>query len=224
MPMRACESVIFDMDGTLVDPRRGIFDALKYALRRLRAPLPPNEAFSSFVGPPLRSVFSRILGTEDPGELENAVALYRERYSTSGIYDCVVYSGIVRMLEDLGDRGLNLYVATIKPLPYARRILSHFGLAAFFLAVHGSRLDGSLDEKDRLLKGLLDEQGLKSEQSLMVGDRHMDINAARANGLTSIGVTYGFGTRRELSRAGADHIVDSPAGVTSIIEALTTSR
>lgn len=222
--MRAYDSVIFDMDGTLIDPRQGIFDSLKYALQRLKAPLPPDEDFESFIGPPLRSIFSRILETDEPEKIESAVALYRERYSATGIYKCVVFEGIVQMLQALDAGGHHLYVATIKPLPYARRILSHFGLAVFFLAVHGSRLDGSLDEKDRLVKGLLDEQGLNTARSVMVGDRFMDIAAARANGLTSIGVTYGFGTRRELSRAGADHIADSPAEVKSIIEGLGADR
>ena len=207
------KSILFDMDGTLIDPSDGIFDSLRYALRKLDEPQPPDDALPSFIGPPLRMIFSRLLKTEDKIELENAVALYRERYADNGLYRCIVYDDIFTILNNLTERGKDLYVATIKPDPYARKILAHTGLAPFFQAIHGSDLPGSMDAKDRLVKGLLDDHGLNSAECIMVGDRYMDIEAAAANGMRSIGVTYGFGTRQELLKAGALHIVDSPGEV-----------
>ena len=201
------------MDGTLIDPSEGIFDSLRYALRKLDEPQPPDEGFPSFIGPPLRMIFSRLLKTEDKVALENAVALYRERYADTGLYQCVVYDGIFTILENLAERGVDLYVATIKPDPYARKILAHTGLAPYFQAIHGSDLAGSMDAKDRLVKGVLDDHGLNSTECIMVGDRYMDIEAAEANGMRSIGVAYGFGTRQELLNAGALNIAESPGEV-----------
>ena len=214
-------SILFDMDGTLIDPSEGIFDSLRYALQKLDVPQPPAEAFPSFIGPPLRMIFSRLLNTEDKEALEHAVALYRERYADTGLYQCVVYDGIFTILEDLAQRGKDLYVATIKPDPYARKILAHTGLAPFFRAIHGSDLSGSLDEKDRLVKGVLDDHGLNSTDCIMVGDRYMDIEAADANNMRSIGVAYGFGTREELLKTGARHIADSPGDIVKIVEMLS---
>ena len=149
--------------------------------------------------------------------MENAVALYRQRYGDTGIYQCTVYPGIIEMLQGLTDCGFDLYVATIKPGPYARKILAHTGLAPFFRAIHGSDMDGSLDDKGRLVEGLLDEHSLSAAETVMVGDRYMDVEAAEANALASIGVSYGFGTRPELVDAGADHIADSPGQIVEII-------
>jgi phosphoglycolate phosphatase len=213
-------SILFDMDGTLIDPSEGIFDSLRYALEQLEVPQPPDERFPSFIGPPLREIFSRLLNTTEVNALEHAVALYRRRYTRSGIFQCVVYEGIFDLLEHLTGRGCDLYVATIKPVPFARQILSHTGLAPFFRAIHGSDLAGSLDEKDRLVKGVLDDHGLSPQKSMMVGDRFMDVDAARTNGLVSIGVTYGFGTQAEMRDAGADHLAGSPAEIAEIFDSL----
>jgi len=214
----SCKSILFDMDGTLIDPSEGIFDSLRYAFDQLNVPQPPAGEFPSFVGPPLRLIFSRILETNDVDILENAVALYRQRYGDTGIYQCIVYPGITDMLQGLSDSGIDLYVATIKPGPYAGKILAHIGLAPYFRAIHGSDMDGSLDDKGRLVNGLLDEHSLNAEETIMVGDRYMDVEAAEANALVSIGVSYGFGTRPELVEAGADHIADSPGEVVRIVK------
>jgi phosphoglycolate phosphatase len=214
------QSILFDMDGTLIDPSEGIFDSLRYALQQLEVPQPPDDMFPSFVGPPLREIFSRLLDTKAVDALEHAVALYRRRYVSSGMFQCVVYEGVFDLLKHLTGCGCDLYVATIKPDPYARRILSHTGLAPFFRAIHGTDLAGSLDEKDRLVKVVLDDHGLSPVESMMVGDRYMDVGAARANGLVSIGVTYGFGTQAEMRDAGADHLAGSPGEIADIVDSL----
>jgi phosphoglycolate phosphatase len=214
------KSILFDMDGTLIDPSEGIFDSLRYALQQLEVPPPPAEMFPAFIGPPLREIFGRLLNTREADTLEQAVALYRRRYTSSGLFQCVVYEGIFDLLGHLTGRGYDLYVATIKPDPYARKILAHTGLAPFLRAIHGSDLAGSLDEKDILVKGVLDDHGLSPAESVMVGDRYMDVDAAKANGLVSIGVTYGFGTREEILDAGADHLADSPGAIVEIVDSL----
>jgi phosphoglycolate phosphatase len=214
------KSILFDMDGTLVDSREGIIDSLRYALEQLEVPQPPEELLTSFIGPPLREIFSRLLNTTEVNELERAVALYRRRYNRSGIFQCVVYEGIFDLLEHLTGRGCDLYVATIKPGPFARKVLAHTGLAPFFRAIHGSDLAGSLDEKDRLVKGVLDDHGLSPLESMMVGDRYMDVDAARTNGMVSIGVTYGFGTEAEMLDAGAEHLAGSPGEIAEIVDGL----
>lgn len=201
------KTVFFDLDGTLTDPRAGIVRSLHYALERLDLEVPTDDDFTWCIGPPLLESLRRIVGDELAPQ---ALELYRERFSDVGWSENEVYSGVVEALELLTQTDSRIYVATSKPQRFADRIIKHFKLDAYFLRVFGSELDGTRSDKRDLLKfALMEVQPV--DTAVMVGDREHDIIGARANGMASIGVTYGYGSVRELTSAGAGLLVDAPA-------------
>jgi phosphoglycolate phosphatase len=215
--MTALEHLIFDLDGTLTDPRTGITRCWAYMLERLGRAAPPLHELERFIGPPTRDVASELLGTDDATELERAIAIYRERFSSVGLYENQLYPGIGEVLAGLQQQGFALWVCTSKPHVFARRILEHFALNAHFRAVYGPELDGTRADKLDLLGYLLPRESIDPARALMIGDRMHDIRAARHCGARSLGVTYGFGSLEELTAAGADAICDSVAELPSAI-------
>ncbi|MBS1914435.1 MAG: HAD hydrolase-like protein [Bacteroidetes bacterium] len=210
-------ALLFDLDGTLSNPSEGITRSIAHALMALGRPAPPPGDLERYIGPPLRSTLARLLGTDNRALIEEAVRLYRERYTECGMFENILYPGIPELLECLRADGARLFVATSKMTYYAERIVEHFGLSGFFSGIYGSDPEGRLDDKRALLNHMLISESLPADASVMIGDRLHDIVAARAHGLGSIGVTYGFGTREELVGAGADAIADSPGAVAVII-------
>jgi phosphoglycolate phosphatase len=214
MPIR---NVLFDLDGTLTDPADGITRCYAHALERLGLAPPPRADLLRYIGPPMRENFAAVLGDEDRELIERAVVFYRERFSRVGLYENEVYPGVREMLAALRAAGLRLFVATSKVTEYSVRVLEHFRLAEFFASVHGATPDGSLDDKAELVARLLRVEGIGAAESVMIGDREHDIRAARRNGVRSVGVAYGYGSRAELEAAGADFIRDTPAGVAALL-------
>jgi phosphoglycolate phosphatase len=202
--------VLFDLDGTLIDPRVGIVRSLRHALERLARPCPPDEALTACIGPPLRSSFATLLATSDRCLIEQAMTLYRERFATVGLYENHVYDGVPAMLDDAASGG-PLLVATSKPVPFAERILRHLALDHHFRRVYGPDLAGRLDDKTELLAHLLVAERLAGADCVMVGDRRADVIAARANGVRAIGALWGYGSRDELLGAGADALCAAPS-------------
>lgn len=201
--------LFFDLDGTVTDPRDGIVRCIAHALTALGRTVPPAAVLERFIGPPLAPSFETLLGTTDENVIREAVASYRERFSATGIFENRVYPEIPSALSALTARGFSLYLATSKADVFARRILDHFELSHFFRRVHAPDLADLRIIKTTILGRALALEGVAPSAAVMIGDRRDDIEAARANGVRSIGVTWGFGTREELARAGADDIVGS---------------
>jgi phosphoglycolate phosphatase len=191
-------NLIFDLDGTLTDPALGIVRCLVYALDRLGVAAPEGAELRKYIGPPLREVFGEILATSDSALIERAVALYRERFGEVGLYENELYPGTVESLSHLCGSGYRLFVATAKAEVYARRIIEHFGLVQYFARVYGAALSGEGSKKTELLARLVSEEGIERAESVMIGDRGSDVAGARANGMRSIGVLWGYGTAEEL--------------------------
>jgi phosphoglycolate phosphatase len=202
-PLAVCGNVIFDLDGTLVDSKPGIVAGLRHALAQLGHDLPAEEALDWAIGPPLDVVVARLLAPLGDGRVREAVACYREWYGSVGLYDAVVYAGVVELLDRLVTAEKSLFVATSKRTSFARRVLEHFGLAAHFRAVYGAEPHGRFDRKSELIHHLLTTEGLDAAATVLVGDREHDVAAARANGLRVVGVTYGYGGHEELVSADA---------------------
>lgn len=216
----AMRTLLVDLDGTLTDNFDGISRSIGYALAALGAPTPDSRDLHRCVGPPLRVSFARLLGTTETTRIEQAIALYRERYTESGWAENVVYDGIALLLDTLRGRGHRLLLCTSKPQPFAERIVGRFGIAPHLSGVYGADLAGTLDDKSRLVAHLLSREGLDGSDCAMIGDREHDVLAARRNGVASIGVLWGYGSRAELEAAGADAIVDAPAEVVAALDAL----
>lgn len=201
---------LFDLDGTLTDARPGIVACIRYAVEGMGRACPDDDALAAFIGPPLRGTFATLLETTDHARIEAAMALYRERFGVTGLFENRVYDGIPEMLAAVGARAPAAFVATSKPTVYAERIVRHFGLAPHVARVYGAELDASLDDKATLVAHLMKREGIARGAAVMIGDRAADVRAAHANGLRAIGVLWGYGSERELREAGADVLCAEP--------------
>lgn len=198
--------ILFDLDGTLTDPKEGITRSVAYALESLGISVPDLDELCKFIGPPLQESFQRYYGLSASDSM-TAVEKYRERFADRGLYENVVYDGMIELLERLKSRGKALIVATSKPRPFAVQILEHFGLARYFDFVSGSEFDGTRIHKADVITHALDSCAICDKSSaIMVGDRCYDVTGAKSNGLACIGVLYGYGSLEELDQAGADCI------------------
>ncbi|WP_312523278.1 HAD family hydrolase [Anaerospora sp.] len=203
--------VLFDLDGTLTDPKIGITTCVQYALQKMGIEEPDLDKLIPFIGPPLTYSFKEFYHMTDE-QAEQAIEYYRERFSTTGLYENAVFSGIPEMLEELRQQGKTLIVATSKPTIYSVKILEYFKLDSYFQSVVGSNLDGTRVEKHEVIEYVLTELGdYDRSQIIMVGDRMHDIRGAKHNGLDVVGVAYGYGSREELEQAEPNHIVDTVA-------------
>ena len=212
-------ALIFDLDGTLTDPRVGIVGCLRYALQRLDRPCPDDDLLATFIGPPLRGTFATLLDTHDRALIEAAVGFYRERVDAVGLFENRVYDGVPEMLEQLRVAG-PLLVATAKMSEFAERIVQHFGLAPYFAGVYGAQPGGRFDDKADLLAHMLDRERLLPDRTVMIGDRGLDVVAARANELRAIGVLWGYGSERELREAGVAHSCAAPPTLPEVVARL----
>mgnify|MGYP003205470650 CR=1 FL=1 len=204
--------LLFDLDGTLTDPKIGITTCVQYALHSFGIEEPDLDKLEPFIGPPLRDSFMEFYGFTAK-QAEEAVAKYRERFQDTGLFENEVYDGIPEMLKTLQSKGYFLAVASSKPQVYVERILEHFDLKKYFSVVVGSELDGRRETKDQVvqetLRQLFGENPVDPAQVYMIGDRKFDVEGARALGVESVGVTYGYGSKEELKEAKADYIVQS---------------
>jgi phosphoglycolate phosphatase len=209
-------NLLFDLDGTLTDPRQGILACFKYALHRLQLKTPSDSELERFIGPPLKESFAILVGSDDGARVERAVTYYRERFAAQGIFENEVYPGMADALSRLCDRGAFLFVATSKPTVFAERIVEHFALARFFGAVYGSELSGTNADKKDLLARVLDAESLSPADTVMIGDRAQDVLGARANSVFPVGVLWGYGSRQELLSAGARLLCEEPSGLADV--------
>lgn len=206
------KTVFLDLDGTLTDPKPGITKSFIYALKKLGLPAPAPDDLEWVIGPALLDSFAE-LQVADP---QVAVDLYRERYTDVGLFENRVYDGIPALMSGLKSAGYSLCLATAKPHAYARKITAHFGLAQYLDHEFGPELDGTRNNKADLLAYALDLTGSEAQNSIMIGDRHHDIDAARAVGMQAIGVTWGYGADAEL--AAADAVCHRPADLAGMIQ------
>lgn len=207
--------VFIDLDGTLTDPAEGILGAVRNAL--IAVGVTPPDDLDWVIGPSLLDSFTQ-LGAPDP---KAALALYRAEYGAGGLFRARVYDGVLPALARLA--GLSpLYLATAKPHIFARQITSHFGLDAFFAHQFGPELDGTHGDKADLLAHACKLLSLDPSRAIMVGDRGVDMSAARANGMAFIGVSWGYGRAGELD--GADTVCHAPGDLPQAITALRAQR
>jgi phosphoglycolate phosphatase len=208
--MNQFTNIIFDLDGTLVDPGEGIGRTIRFVLDRFAPECPFDPSPGWYVGPPLREIFGRLLPPgSSTGLIENAVSLYLQRFETHGVKESIVYPEIAEMLASLSS-GRRLFVVTSKNTPIAEQILTTHGLRKYFETLIGTERDDRFRNKEDAVRFLLEGSKLESDATAIVGDREHDLIAGRRNGIFTVGVTYGYGSRRELTEAGAHRICDSP--------------
>lgn len=192
--------ILFDLDGTLTDSGEGIINCATLALNHFGLPVPDRETMRIFVGPPLDETFIKFGVPAD--KTDEAIAVYRSRYTTVGKFENVPYPGVGEMLRRLKENGHKLYVATSKPERMSVEILEHFGLAKYFDLICGATLDGSRSKKADIITYLLQKAG-DTNNTVMVGDTAYDVIGAKAHGMPAIGVSWGYGNVADMEAAGA---------------------
>ena len=200
--------IYFDLDGTLIDSKEGITKSIQFSLSKMELSSLTTDELEWCVGPPLRTVFAKLINNASESMLNTALMYYRERYSEIGIYEARLYTDIEWMLSNLRQQGFRLFVATSKPEVFAIKILKHLKVDQYFEKIYGSGLDGTHSDKTLLLNHILEPHSKNT--SVIVGDRKFDIIAALQNGIQPLGVTYGYGSREELEEAGAHDLCNSP--------------
>jgi phosphoglycolate phosphatase len=209
--------LLFDLDGTLTDPKSGITKSVAYALQHTRGIEVDPDTLTHFIGPPLKESFMAYYHMSATEALE-AIRHYRTYFEASGMLDNIAFEGVGELLAHLNEAGKVLAVATSKPTPFAVKILAHFELAHYFKVIMGSNLDGTRTHKDEVIEATLAALNMPPRSEvIMIGDREHDIIGAHKKGLKCVGVTYGYGDKEELDRAGADWIVDDLCGLEALL-------
>ncbi|MBQ2326066.1 MAG: HAD family hydrolase [Clostridia bacterium] len=200
--------ILFDLDGTLTDPKEGITKSVAYALAQYGIIEDPDN-LTRFIGPPLHIAMHNWYGFDEEKAFE-AVGHYRVYFSQKGIFENAVFDGVPEMLEKLKAKGKIISLCTSKPEIYARQILEHFDLMKYFDHVCGATMDGKRSLKTDVVTYAVETCGITDKsEAVMVGDRHHDIEGGKANGLPTVGVLFGYGSREELAEAGADVIAET---------------
>ena len=206
--MKHYTHLFLDLDGTLSDSAPGIVRSAQYALEAFGIHVDNLDDLLCFVGPPLEESFQEFYHLT-PSQADEAVKVYRRRYEKIGVYENALYPGIPQFLDKARQAGKVLMVATSKPQRMADLVLSHFGIADRFAFV-GGREDSSRRTKEEVIRYVMKENGLtRTEDIVMIGDRKHDVLGAKAVGMDSVGVLYGYGSRDEFQAAGATYIVDT---------------
>jgi phosphoglycolate phosphatase len=195
----------------------GITRSVRHALAALGRKEPAPAVLRASIGPPLRETFAGMLDTKDTALVERAVSLYRERYSTVGLFENEVYAGVPELLKRLRSAGHRMWVVTSKPHVFARRILAHFALLDFFEGVYGCELDGAFSDKAELVAHVLAAETLTPAETWMIGDRMHDVRAACRSGVRAVGVLWGYGSEEELREAGAERLAPKPDALAAIV-------
>jgi len=201
--------ILFDLDGTITDPKIGITKSAQYALSKFNIHVENLDELEPLIGPPIYTSFiEKYKFSEEKTEL--AVSYYREYFSKKGLFENKPYPGIEETLSALKNSGYHLAIATSKPTIFAEKILDHFDLSQYFEFVVGASLDKTRINKNDIIHEcmrLFDDNS--NESYIMIGDREHDIIGAKKVGIKSIGVLYGYGSKNELETAGANRIIEN---------------
>lgn len=232
--MKSIHCILFDLDGTISESAPGIIKSVIYGLSAVGIHEKSPERLRSFIGPPLNVQMKKLYHLDDE-EIKKAIHAFRSLYETKGLWECRPYKGIPELIRLLYGQGAILAVASSKPEPFAKEIITHFGLAPYFSCICGSRMGDELDQGDqsRSRKGIIIHDALTRlfprspacplSRILMVGDTAYDMEGARENHLPSIGVTYGYGEEKDLRKAGAEEIAHSVPELRELLLSFTES-
>ncbi len=208
--------ILFDLDGTLTDPKEGITKCVQHSLKKFGIER-EQDGLTDFIGPPLKEMFERTFNIDG----DKAVEAYRERFSTIGLFENRVYDGIKELLSALKANGMTLAVATSKPTVFTLRILEKFELSQYFNCIVGSELDGRRTDKSEVISEVLNQLNIDDKsKAVMIGDRIYDLEGAKKCGIDCISVSYGFATEGELEDQGAVFIADRPCDILNFLTSL----
>ncbi|WP_045521028.1 HAD family hydrolase [Neobacillus niacini] len=209
--------ILFDLDGTLSDPKVGITKSVQYALQKMDIVEPDIDKLECFIGSPLQVSFAEHYNFDEENT-QKSIDFYRERFKEKGMFENELYSNISLLLKSLKEQQFSLVVATSKPTVFSEKILKYFNIDQYFDLVVGSNLDGTRTSKTEIIQYILDKYNeYKLDNFIMIGDRKHDIIGANNNGIDSIGVTYGYGSFDELNHSNPTYIVKSVEELTKLL-------
>ena len=211
------QHLIFDLDGTISNPEPGILNGYKYTFPSLGLPTPDDSTLRNLIGPPLRMVFEDLY-QQTPEKATEAIATYRVYYNQlGGAFENELYEGMLDLIESLTRQQKTLHVATHKGA-MADEILKHFNIRHYFNQLQHYNEEKNIITKERMIELILEDENISQlNQTVMIGDRHSDIEAAKYTGIKSIGVTYGFGTRKEIEDSKPDYIANNVAELHTLL-------
>ena len=207
------EYICFDLDGTLTQSEFGVIKGVEYALNKMGIEEPDKKKLLRFIGPPLYVSFEDYYGLKGD-DVEKAIAYFRSIYDTEAYKDAPLYEGMTDVLKNLKDKGRHIYIVTSKPLPMARKVAEHIGVNNYVEAIIGP--DGEMKDAskaDLLRSAIKHANNPDKNRMIMIGDRLYDIEGANEVGIDSIGVLYGYGSKDELTKAGATYLAAQPVNI-----------
>lgn len=203
------QTIIFDLDGTLTDSQTGIINSLTYAFKQMGLPLPAQSQLKKFIGPPLSQSFQDFCGLNDI-ETQKTISYYRQYFADKGWKENQLLPGARELLAKLKQAGKILLVASSKPEVFVKQILDHFEIDSYFTVIAGASLDDSRSQKSAVIAHALKTAKIEELKGcVMVGDRKHDVEGAKVQGLPTIGLLLGFGSRQELEESGAIAIAEN---------------
>lgn len=214
------DTILFDLDGTLTDPKIGITKSVQYSLKKFGIIVDDLDELNKFIGPPLKESFMKYFSLTEE-EAIKAIDYYREYFSENGMYENEVYDGIPELLKVLNDQGIKVAVATSKPTHFAEKILKHFKMDHYFHEIIGSNLDNTRTNKKEIIEYTLRQLKKNNTESIMIGDRKHDIIGAQANSVKSVGVLYGYGDRAEIESENPEFIAKDVKELGKILHQIT---
>ena len=220
--MKAYKIILFDLDGTIIDQGVGIVNSVLYALEKFNIKVENKEELYKFIGPPLHKSFEEFYGFSEEQAMK-AVDYYREYYRDKGIYQTEIYAGIEKTLRQLKDNNKILAISTSKPQVFTEKILKFLNIIDCFDVIAGANLDGTRSDKAQIIEYAINQcNELKNitfdlSQVIIVGDRKHDIIGAKTIGIDSLGVLYGYGSKEELTTAGATYLVSTPQNIVDVL-------
>ncbi|MDD5796894.1 MAG: HAD hydrolase-like protein [Oscillospiraceae bacterium] len=208
--------IIFDLDGTLLDTSEGIMHCYRKAGKILHLQENSVDNKKCVIGGPLKDGFQRLYKLESEKQLENAIAVYRSNYQSEGIKMFSAYCGIQELLKSLKEKGCLLAVATLKSEAYAKQMLESAGLSKYFNVIYG--WDGTDScTKAGILKRVISSLNMTPSDAILVGDSEYDAQGANAADTDFLGVSYGFGIKKDESKKTPFPVADSPQAVLDYI-------
>lgn len=204
---RNFNTVLFDLDGTLVDSRTDLSNAVNHALETVGRPRQPEKKIIPYVGNGLKSLISSVLGKSSPETLEVAVKAFEDFYNDHCVDKTVLYEQVFDSLKVLSNRA-KLGIVTNKPFRFAEKIVRQLGIQSFLTVIIGG--DSTPEKKPHptpILEGVKRTGGNCSE-TILVGDGHQDMLAGRAAGLFTCAARYGYGFTPLILDYGPDFIID----------------
>lgn len=204
------QAVLFDLDGTIIDPKEGIYNSILFAVKEFGLEEKHPETLDSFIGPPLHHSFQGRYKLNET-EAKEIVRLYRVYYADKGIFECTLYEGVEELIQKLFEQNIFMSLATSKPVVYADQLMKHYELDRYFDFTAGALMDGKRTDKKEVIQFALDHiPPFQKDQILMLGDREFDIDGGKHHGLETAYARWGYGVDEVVMQSNPDFVFDLP--------------